>query len=178
MRKIDIDDVAPDEVAAARAQAGPGTVTVTGYVVSADGTHIAVARGRDDDDHVAYPRDAVRAAFDGDDGRVTLVVDRDARARVTRVVPAASAQDPTPCGGAEPDVAYAMPLSAIHPLLAELERLRHGLLGGGSPGATDLACADARAECYRNGGTAAACEAAHIECLFQGFVGAADRMRR
>lgn len=70
------------------------------------------------------------------------------------------------CGCSDTGVQEARPLASIHPALAAFAREVAKIKAEAGGGSCDLKCSEARAECFRNGGTAAECDRAFEECMF------------
>ena len=99
-KKIDLDELEADAVAAAYADADGEVSTVTGYVRSVDKKSVTMTQSRESDVQVAYARNAIVASFEErkSTGLVTLLVRSDARVQVTQTTSAALAMR-APGGG-------------------------------------------------------------------------------
>jgi|SRR5665213_2395075 len=88
MKSIDLNKLQPDPIAAALASSDKEVVTVSGYICAINERTISMSETRDGTSYVEYPRSAIIAAFtEGElgkeeSGRVTLIVDANARIRI------------------------------------------------------------------------------------------------
>jgi hypothetical protein len=167
MEKINLSKISPDPLTEACSQTDEETITVTGYVRSTDEDTISVCEDQTSRSFVEYPRRSIVGAFkeDEDPAKVTFLVKSGAIVRIIRHSRADKVPGKKTCGCSDPDVREARPLGSIHPALAEFAREVARIKREASGDSIELKCAEARADCFRKGGTVEECNGAFIECL-------------
>lgn len=173
MKKLTLSRLTPDPLTKAHAQAGEDTMTIHGYVRSADEDTIAICEEQSGKSYVEYLRSAVIAAFEeGEDSeRVAFVIKSNAKVRIIRTAKAKEIKGDKPCGCSDSGVQEARPLSSIDAALAAFAAEVRKNKAAAGKGSIELKCAEARADCFRKGGTVEECDQAFNDCLFTSTFG-------
>ena len=168
MKKIDLSKISPDPFTEACSQNDEETLTVTGYVRCTDENTISVCEDQTSKSFVEYPRRSIVGAFKEDEksAKVTFLVKSGAIVRIVKKSRADDIPGKKACGCSDPDTREARPLGSIHPELAELAKEVARIKSKVSGGSIELKCAEARADCFRKGGSVTDCDRAFTECLF------------
>lgn len=86
MKKLDIDKLTPDPLAAAIAEANYETAIVSGYIRNTDQKTISICKNRMDKSSIEFPRKSVVAAFDLDEKstKIIFLIKKDTELRSIR----------------------------------------------------------------------------------------------
>ncbi len=175
MKKLSLSRLTPDPLAKAHAQAAGETITVSGYIRNTDEDTISICQNQASQSYVEYPRSSITAAFSEDDDstKVTFLIASDAEVRTVKrsLAKDVAGEKECGCGCSDTGVQEARPLGSIHPALAAFAREVAKIKAEASKGSIDLKCAEARADCFRKGGTVAECDRDFDVCLFTGTFG-------
>lgn len=171
MKKLTLSRLTADPFTKAHAQADEDTMTIHGYVRSED--TIAICEEQSGKSYVEYPRSAVVAAFEEeeDSEKVAFVIKSNAKVRIVKTAKAKEIKGDKPCGCSDEGVQEARPLSSIDKALGEFAAEVRKFKAAVGKGSTDLKCAEARADCFRKGGTVEECDRAFNEGLFTSTFG-------
>lgn len=163
MKKLDIDKLTPDPLAAAIAEANYETAVISGYIRNTDQETISICKNRMDKSSIEFPRKSVVAAFDFDEKstRIIFLIKKDTELRSIRYS-AVKGHDCHCSGDNGNGISERIPLPpALRDLIAEHRAVQAYLDRTRAP---DLACAIEHHSCVIGGLGTDLCDALRDEC--------------